>query len=408
LVVLFVPVFLGFMGFAIDLGRFYMARAELKTAASAMALAAAGRLIGTDQSTDIANTYAQLGIENSSGFANRYDFAGSAIGQTNGSLASEAAEPLYYASLAEAIGGDTGEGGTTVSGATAKYVRINLTGEVPVVFWSFLPLAQDRRVALRATAVAGISAPLCTACAIEPIAAGAVNPDDTTDFGFTVGTRYTFGYQCLGQGTPGALGNGGQRIPYVFINRLDANAQIFTSDSTQLLRIGAQGLPGNTNRGTGCLSVNAVETIWESAQPQQCLNLTVQPAVQAFLCGLSLRFDTALPGTCSAIPEADTVVSAYTADTDVADIAEYASYTGNGKRILTIPIVDSITNVTAMTVLGFRQFLLQPAQDNTTLNVADTNGRFAVTYLGSVKPLRQGTISGCQQSAGPGKVVLHR
>ena len=45
--VLMVPVFLGFMGFAIDLGRLYMARNELKTAANAMALAAAQRLNGT-------------------------------------------------------------------------------------------------------------------------------------------------------------------------------------------------------------------------------------------------------------------------------------------------------------------------------------------------------------------------
>jgi hypothetical protein len=51
---------------------------------------------------------------------------------------------------------------------------------------------------------------------------------------------------------------------------------------------------------------------------------------------------------------------------------------------------------------------VQPAQDATNINPADQNGRFIVTYIGSVAPLKQGSTRGCTQTAGPGKIVLHR
>ncbi len=47
MLVLLVPVMLGMMGFALDLGRLYLVRGELTQAAQAMAIAAASRLIGT-------------------------------------------------------------------------------------------------------------------------------------------------------------------------------------------------------------------------------------------------------------------------------------------------------------------------------------------------------------------------
>jgi hypothetical protein len=61
-----------------------------------------------------------------------------------------------------------------------------------------------------------------------------------------------------------------------------------------------------------------------------------------------------------------------------------------------------------MTILGFRQFLVIPGQGATVINPADANGRFVAMYIGSVAPLKQGRFDGCQQTAGPGKVVLHQ
>ncbi len=57
-----------------------------------------------------------------------------------------------------------------------------------------------------------------------------------------------------------------------------------------------------------------------------------------------------------------------------------------------------------MTVIGFRQFLLNWR----VINPADLNGRFLAIYIGSVAPVKQGRFDGCQQTAGPGKVVLHQ
>ena len=109
-----------------------------------------------------------------------------------------------------------------------------------------------------------------------------------------------------------------------------------------------------------------------------------------------------------------------TAWTDVSDPGgDYTAYTGNGRRIITVPIVDG-----SMTVLGFRQFLLIPPPDGSgNLNPADTYGRFVVMYMGmnqtdlmtTPAPIRQGIIA-CPTSTGPpastitgpGKVVLHQ
>ncbi len=404
LLTLFVPVFLGMMGFAIDLGRLYMSRSELQSAANAMALAAASQLIGTDASTDTATTRAQLAIETESGYGNRYDFGGNAVGQTTGSMSSVVSEPVYFGTLAEALG----DSGTGTGGSAARYVRVNITGETPIVFWGMLSVAQDRKVAVQVSAVAGRSGALCQVCGTEPIAVPALDASDPTDFGFVVGTRYTFGYNCSGQGTPAILPGGGSRVDYVLVNRLNSETQTFTAESTQVFRSGAAGLPPTTNRALGCFSVNTAETLWVGADPLPCLQNSVPALVQNFLCGIAMRFDTAPAGVCSAIPEIDTLTAAYAADIDVADAADYAAYTGNGKRIITVPVVDAITNLSAMTTLGFRQFLVQPAQDATSINPADQNGRFIVTYIGSVAPIKQGSMNGCSQTAGPGKVVLHQ
>ena len=85
--------------------------------------------------------------------------------------------------------------------------------------------------------------------------------------------------------------------------------------------------------------------------------------------------------------------------------------------MITVPVVDVLAPNTAtpMTVLGFRQFLLQPNPDGTPFNPSDTNGRFVATYIGSPMPVKQGYVDdrfgqSCPApvTSGPGKVVLHR
>ncbi len=402
--VILVPVIFGLMGFALDLGRLYLVRAELKTAANSMALAAATRLIGTDASTDAATTAGAQTIETATGFGNKYDFGGSTVGQTNGSLNSEVQSPTFFGAAADALG----SGGGETSGSLAKYVRVTITGEAGLTFWRFLPLASAGKVNVIATAVAGVSAPLCQACSIEPLGVAALDATDGINFGFLPGTKYTLGYVCNGVNPNGPLPNTVGRLPYLILNHLDSNATVFPAEASQLLRIGVNGLLPSTDQTVACSRVGNTEQLWATATTANCTPGILSGAVTAMLCGIGLRFDSTPQGTCAGLADLDTIASLYPPDTTTDDFDDYASYTGTGRRVITIPIVDVLNASADMTVLGFRQFLLLPNSGAATINVADSNGRFAAMYVGSVKPLRQGSMSGCTQSAGPGKVVLHQ
>jgi hypothetical protein len=406
LLVILVPVIFALMGFAVDLGRLYLIRGELKAAANATALAAAQRLVGTDASTGNANNAAVAALSNTAGQGNKYDFGGIVIG-SSGFLTSEVPTPAYYELLADAT--SAAGGGAQVGGAAAKYARVEINAEGPLVFWGFLSMGQARKTPVVAAAVAGMSAPLCTACNIEPLAVAAVDPNDTTDFGFIKSTRYTFTFQCTGTPTPAALAGAGSILFYMILNRWDEGATLYADENSQLYRDGAQGLPGSSDAAKSCFSVNAPEQMWASAQPIACSATTPPLSVSDFLCGMASRFDPApTVARCVSIPEVDTMSSIYTADTDITDLDDYATYTGSTRRVITIPIVDALAVGGTMTVLGFRQFLVEPNQNDININPADSNGRFVGLYIGSVMPLRQGRFDACQITAGPGKVVLHQ
>jgi Flp pilus assembly protein TadG len=404
LLVILVPVLFGFIGFAVDLGQLYLIRGELKVAANSMALAAAQKLIGTDQGITDATNAAHLAIDNSSGFGNKYNFGGLAIGQTNGFLTSSAPDPSYFATLQDAITGANSGGG---GGADSRHARVTITADAPLTFWRFLPLATDGKVSVAAQAVAGISAPLCTACGIENFAIAALDVNDTTDFGFVADTQYTLGYSCTGVPTPAGLAGAPQRLAYILLNRLNASTTVFTDENAQMFRIGAGGLPGNTDSTQACFSINNTETIWVDAIPAACA-ATVNSPVTSGLCGLDARFEPSPQSVCQGIPDVSTLSGIYNPDTDTSSIDAYASYAGNGRRVITIPIVDTLNPTGSMTVLGFRQFLVEPNPNLSNINPADQDGRFIVLYIGSVVPVQQGRFDGCQISAGPGKVVLHQ
>jgi Flp pilus assembly protein TadG len=407
--VILVPVLFGFLGFAIDLGRMYLIRAELKAAANAMALGAASHLIGTEASIASANSAGRLIISNADAFGNRYNFGGSQIGESDGFLNSDAPDPRFFDTAAGAIGeGDAASSPEAAGGATARHVRVDLTAESPLTFWGFLSLGQARKTPVAARAVAGLSAPLCQVCGIEPLVIPALDAADPVHFGYTPGSRYTLGYTCTGAPTPGILANTERRVEYLMINRYNTEATLFPDEGSQAFRIGAGGLPASSNTAQYCVNVNAEEQIWASAAPLTC-NQQRPPTVAAnLLCGFATRFDATVQTACQTIPESDTIASAYDPDTDVADVTDYPTYTGTGRRVITVGIVETLVAGGTMTILGFRQFLLEPAANDVTLTVSDFNGRFAALYIGSPMPLKAGRFGGCSITTGPGKVVLHQ
>jgi Flp pilus assembly protein TadG len=439
LAVILVPVLFGVMGFAIDLGRLYLIRGELNQAANAMALAAAAQLVGTSASLGNATTAAQQSLDDANHLANKYNFGSLEIGQTTGNLTSTVNPPAYFATIADATG-SSGSTGTQADGTTARHVQIGLTADAPLLFWGILPVGQSGKTPIAGQALAGISAPLCTACGIVPFAVAALNASDTVNFGFgdpAAGLLYTFAFECI----PSAGGPGitpitappalaGTVAQYVIINRYDtANATL--DETQQLYKDGAQGLTASSDPNpTGspiplaCAGINdASETIWASAVPAACSTTAIAPpaTVSEAVCGLYSRFDnTAPPAACTNdVTDFADLSTLYQPDTDLitgeADL--YISYVGNQRRIITVPIVNALAaNATSsMTVLGFRQFFLEPNPDGSYPNPADPYGRFVVQYIGSPAPVQQGWFDdhfglGCPAplTSGPGKVVLHQ
>jgi Flp pilus assembly protein TadG len=414
-----VPVLLGAMGFAVDLGRMYLVRGELNQAASAMAMAAAAQLNGTSAATGTATTAANATIA-----TNRYNFGSATLGLDT-FLTSQLQDPAFFDNVSAATSavGATGAA-STADGTTARHVTVNLTADAPLLFWSILTLGQSRKTSIAAAAVAGVSAPVCTACGIEPFAIQRADASDgdPVDFGFVSGNLYTFGYQCNAPGAPTQLAgqNTTGRINYLLINRFDAGGALV--EDQQLFRLGSQGLLGSTSTsGFSCSIIGGSESLWTdgtvSASPQACNATTPNALALASMCGLSTRLTDATPTACNNLTDVATLAAAYNQDTDLNYYAanDYASYTGNNRRLITVPVVETLSATTPMTVVGFRQFLIQPNLDGSLPNVADGNSRFVAMYLdspqlsGAVAPVKQGSLGpACGITSGPGKVVLHQ
>ncbi len=409
MLVILVPVLFGFMGFAVDLGRLYLVKGELNQAASAMATAAASQLNGTTQAATAAANAAQSLLDDSLNSASRYNLGSIVIGQASVGLNSGVDPTALFATAQEAIAAAGQPGAVSAAdGSTARHVTINLNADAPLLFWSLLSLGQSRHVSIAATAVAGMSAPLCTACGIEPFAIAPIDAGDTTNFGFTPGNAYTLGMQCTGAAPALLAGTTAPRVAYLIVDRYDSGGALL--EDQQLFRIGAQGMIPS-NPAFACSRINNTENIWATAAVRACAAPGVSQSVQNLLCGLSTRFTTTTPAACSANADLNDLVAAYPADTNSDSITDYPSYDGNSRRVITVAVVDALSTGGAMQVQGFRQFLLNPTPgvDPVANNPADANGRYAALYLGSVMPVKQGRFDGsCGATAGPGKVVLHQ
>ena len=424
LLVILVPVIFGFMGFALDLGRLYLIKGELNQAANTMALAAAQQLNGSSNALANATTAAQQSLDNSLGTANMYNFGSLLIGQTNGNLVSALNPPAYFAAAGDALG--TSGNGQADAG-TAHYAQITILSDAPLLFWGLLPVAQSRKTSVGAIATAGLSAPLCTGCGIVPIAVPALNTADPVDFGFdsSYSTVYSLYYDCTGTPVPTALAGTTVPVPYVLFNRYDTASALAEGD--QLFVDDAQGLPPSVDptpnavtadptTPLNCSNVGDLEQFWASAPATSCTSRAANSSVEAALCGIYSRLDyPSNQGICATVVPDLASLSNYLPDLDLAagETPPYFNYIGDGRRIVTAAIVDGAGST--MTVLGFRQFLIEPNPDGTFFSPTDPNGRFPALYIGYPAPLQQGWFdtrhaASCPIGSlnGPGKVVLHQ
>jgi Flp pilus assembly protein TadG len=426
-----VPVFFGMMGFAFDLGRLYLIRGELSQAANSMALAAASQLMGTTASADN-----MLKVLPPNGPTYNYNFGAIPVGVGSGNFVSTVAPPNCFDTAANATSG-TGSAGDC---STATAVQLTVTADAPLLFWSLLPGGSLRKTSIGVSAVAGISAPLCTICNTVPIVIPALDATDTLNFGYDAAfsTLYTLSYSCTGTPAPinypftSSVGTaGGSTIPYEIVNRYDTN-NTSLDEFDQLYASGAGGvlsstsptsnaLTSNPNTPFACFNVGDFEQLLVDAVPPACARGTNQ-FIQALNCGLYSRLDNAAtPVACTtAVTDFGSLAPAYLPDTDVvaAETPPYTAYTGNGRAIITVAVVGALAASTAdpMQVLGFRQFLVVPNPDGTFFDPTDPNGRIPVLYIGNPAPVQQGWFDtrfaggSCPVGgfSGPGKVVLHQ
>jgi hypothetical protein len=421
LLVIMVPVFFGFMGFAIDFGRMYLIRGELNQAANAMALAAAAQLSGSIAADT--NTLSVMPPPLGTGPSYNYNFGTVGIGVGAGILSSSINPPACFATVSDA---GSGSGNSTdCADPTAQFVNVTVTGDAPLLFWSLLPGGESRKATVAAQAVAGISAPLCTACNITPIGILSLDDTDTVNFGFgdpSASPVYSFYYSCTG--TPPTILSGSH--PYFILNRNDTNSSLTEND--QIFADSAVGIAASTtpnpdaaNASTpfACVNIGDTEQAWDVATPRACT--TVAPpltSVQSALCGLYSRLSNSDPGTCAvAVDDYASLAANLPFDSDTSVTvpgAPYSGYSGNGRRIFTAAIIAQADGIT---VLGFRQFLVMPVFNDgaTTFLPSDVYGRFPALYIGNPTPVQTGWFdarfaNACPVGAfsGPGKVVLHQ
>ena len=385
-----------------------MTRAELNVAAEQMALAGAQELVGTNAAGD--NALATIGLLQAEGNDNRFNFGSNAIAG-EGQFASEIGALELFATYTDAAGGEESSG-TTASPSDARYVRVTVRADAPLTFWQLLPsLGIGGTTPLATTATAGVSAPVCSACGIDPLAVSPVDFDDPVDFGFVRGTLYTMYSQCTGVPLPPLLTNTAGRIQYTVLNRALEDE---SEPDQQIFRMAAGGIPApafpvSEDSNLACPAIGATDLRLPQVSVAACTQPNRGAIALDVLCGLNARLSPAPHTACEAITDIATLITGYTADTNVEQLDDYLDYDGNRRRILTVAVVDAIpfAVATEMNVLGFRQFLLEPDPDTTELNPAGQWGRFVAMYIGYPAPIRQGAFGTCGVTAGPGKVVLH-
>jgi Flp pilus assembly protein TadG len=413
--VLFTIVVLGFLTLATDVGRMYLIQGELQNAADAAALAAALQLNGTTNALTHADDQVTSSFDSTTGNDNRFNLRQNSIEVPAGLVATR--ETTYFAdrdgAVANLNGGQAG-GVDWDSGMYPKYVRVQITAQAPVIFAPLLTRITDTLPNVTASAVAGISSPMCSVCGIEPLAI--VDPSQGTDamhFGFVLGQFYTL-YLDTSQQTPNAPAAGAALqdtvgvAPYVVLNHLPAGGADLDIDG-QMFAMAANGISRSEN-----VTAETVEVVY----PDLVGNVAA-PIGQDILCGLNTRFGVdPSENVCGTLISGEfaALAPAFTADTDLgaetyaagAGLQDYATeYDGSTRRVITVPIIDAIDS---LSVLGFRQFLLEMSSTVTQgLDVSLTSGAFRAQYIGTLVPLRCGGIAGvCTiTNGGVGRVVLH-
>src|SRR5262249_12424421 len=162
----------------------------LQTAADAAAMAAATQLVGTANAAlyagDVQSGQMGASFDNTDANDNRFNLRLNQIGAGATDLVTQVLVDFFSTRL-DAVGNVNGG----QSGPDAKYARVTITAQTPVLFPQFINPTFTPRPTVVAAAVAGISSPVCTACNIDDLAIVAPDATDEVDWGLVKGDFYT-------------------------------------------------------------------------------------------------------------------------------------------------------------------------------------------------------------------------
>ena len=348
-------VLLGMLGVAFDLGRMYIVKSELQSFVDSSALGSVIKLDGTGTGLQLAHSTAVQGPLGSA-IPNGWHF--DTLQVTGATDTYSTSFSGTYSSYAIA---------SIASANHYRFVKLLATVNVPLYFLQVVPgLPSSQPVS--ASAIAGQSATTATFTSggLAPFSPDAHNPADTQNFGLTPDVQYTLKWgngnstTCAGDlgfnpgNAPSAhgfidlgQGNGNSSLRGVITYGGYPNANSSPNHVSIGDRIG--GVPGN--RGTSIFSATAERS---NQDPDQT----------------SLTWEN-----------------------------YKASGTGNGRRIITVPINDPAlasgngSNRT-IDVIGFANFLLDPGAI-----ISGSSGPLCATYIGPA------AVNGWASAGSDGTVV---
>jgi Flp pilus assembly protein TadG len=298
-VAMLIPVLIAATGLSVDLGRIYVSKTEVQHFTDAAAIAAAFELDGTAQGITDATSAGTNG-PGSTTTRNRWSFSTASLTSTSVQFATS----------------PTGAWSTTPgSPANHRFVKVTTTASVPVYFLRVLSGVSPTQT-LTVTAVAGQALENVLGPGLAPFSPDAHDPT-RSDFGFTVGQKYTLKWAPTGQRNKGQYcqgdkggfepGGGDSDRGYIDVGQGDGNFGLYDA-----IVNGGYYLPQPLVIGS---TINHVQG-----------NKHVGPAVD----------------------------ERYHQDTDPTN-STLATYTGNGRRLMVVPVNDGGG---PGTVVGFALFMI--------------------------------------------------
>ena len=299
-------VMLGMLGLALDLGRMYVAKSELQAYVDAAALAGAYELDGTTAGIQRAHNLARNGPGN---IPNRFNLGNQTI-------------PTIDVAFSRISTGGWEAAGSVGNASGYRFMRVIARGQVPIYVLRAVPGVPNHS-SLGAVAFAGQGAEGVCGTGCDPFSPDAPNPADKVDFGFDGGRLYAIKWAPHGQ----------------------------RKANTDGLCEGDQAAGTTSPPGSDRGYIDVGQGNGNSSLHEAIVNRNFD-GTQLYIGD----FIDVVPGNKHVGPAIDT---RFAQDTDQAS-ATWAQYralgTGNGRRIIRVPINDGGD---PGRVIGFATFFMQ-------------------------------------------------